>query len=370
MGAFVACASSTSWTIWASAVSLPTRVARKVTLPDRLTVAPMTSSPIFFATGRGSPVSIDSSTAEAPSVTTPSTGIFSPGFTMTRSPGTTSSTGIATSLPSRTTCAALARSPARWRIAAEVRPRARASSSRPSRISAMMALDGVQGPAGQEEHRPRHRDDGRDAGEDELPGERPDLLRARQTLPLERILGRDRGRDLEARLLHGALQLLARRHARHVVHRDRLGRLVGDGANHALGAGQRLLERQHARRVVELLHGEGDAGLAAVVARRADGLDQLRDVRLAVVVVDGRLRGGEVDRRAHDAVRARERLLHRGGAGRAAHALDGEDDPRLTHGTCAATRPACGRPWPARPPAGPSACSSRSASGIRRARTV
>jgi len=113
MGAFVACASSTSWTIWPSAVSLPTRVARKVILPDRLTVAPMTSSPIFFATGRGSPVSIDSSTAEAPSVTTPSTGIFSPGFTMRRSPGTTSSTGISASLASRTTCAALARSPAR-----------------------------------------------------------------------------------------------------------------------------------------------------------------------------------------------------------------------------------------------------------------
>ena len=138
IGAFVACASSTSWMIWPSAVSLPTRVARKVMLPDRLTVAPMTSSPIFFATGRGSPVSIDSSTAEAPSVTTPSTGIFSPGFTMTRSPGTTASTGMSASFPSRTTCAALARSPARWRIAAEVRPRARASSSRPSRMSAMM----------------------------------------------------------------------------------------------------------------------------------------------------------------------------------------------------------------------------------------
>ena len=232
------------------------------------------------------------------------------------------------------------------------------------------ALERVHGPVGHEEHRAPHRDDGRDAGQGELPGERPDFPRARQALPLERILGRDRGRDLEACLRHRALQLLAHRHARHVVHGDRLGRLVSGGANHAVDARQRLLERQHARRVVELLHREGDAGLAAVVARRADGLDQLRDMGLAIVVVDGRLPGGEVDRRAHDAVRARERLLHRGGAGRAAHALDGKDDPRLTHGTCAATRPACGRPWRARPPKGPSACSSRSETGIRRARAA
>ena len=46
----------------------------------------------LLATGIGSPVSIDSSTADAPSVTTPSTGIRSPGFTITRSSTSTAST--------------------------------------------------------------------------------------------------------------------------------------------------------------------------------------------------------------------------------------------------------------------------------------
>ena len=108
-------------------------------LPVVFRVAPMTSSPIFLATGIGSPVSIDSSTADAPSVTTPSTAIFSPGLTITRSPGTSVSTAISASLPPRTTWAVFARSPARRRIACDVRPLALASSSRPSRMRAMMA---------------------------------------------------------------------------------------------------------------------------------------------------------------------------------------------------------------------------------------
>ena len=72
-------------------------------LPVVFTVAPMTASPIFLETGIGSPVSIDSSTAEAPSVTTPSTAIFSPGLTITRSPGTRASTATSASRPSRAT---------------------------------------------------------------------------------------------------------------------------------------------------------------------------------------------------------------------------------------------------------------------------
>ena len=44
------------------------------------------SRPASFSTGIGSPVSIDSSTALAPSSTTPSTGTFSPGRTRRRSP--------------------------------------------------------------------------------------------------------------------------------------------------------------------------------------------------------------------------------------------------------------------------------------------
>mgnify|MGYP002382008576 CR=1 FL=1 len=40
----------------------------------------------WLLTGKGSPVSIDSSTALLPSTTTPSTGTFSPGRTLNRSP--------------------------------------------------------------------------------------------------------------------------------------------------------------------------------------------------------------------------------------------------------------------------------------------
>ena len=56
----------TSSTIRASAVSRPTCVARMTKVPVVLSVAPMTSSPAPFATGIGSPVSIDSSTPSRP----------------------------------------------------------------------------------------------------------------------------------------------------------------------------------------------------------------------------------------------------------------------------------------------------------------
>ncbi len=62
IGAFEPCACSTSLTIWASAVSAPTRVARKVMVPFLLMLAPVTGSPAFFSTGMLSPVSMDSST--------------------------------------------------------------------------------------------------------------------------------------------------------------------------------------------------------------------------------------------------------------------------------------------------------------------
>ena len=69
--------------IWASIVSLPTLVARMRNAPVWLIVAPITASPAVLVTGIGSPVTIDSSTAERPSTTSPSTGIFSPGRTTT-----------------------------------------------------------------------------------------------------------------------------------------------------------------------------------------------------------------------------------------------------------------------------------------------
>ena len=81
--------------IWASTVSAPTRVARKVSVPVVLSVPPITRSPARFSTGRLSPVIMLSSTPERPSVTTPSTATVSPGRTRTRSPTRTSA--IATS---------------------------------------------------------------------------------------------------------------------------------------------------------------------------------------------------------------------------------------------------------------------------------
>ena len=84
------CASSTSRAMRASAVSAPTRVARTTSRPPALMVAPVTASPGPTSTGTGSPVSIDASTAEVPSSTTPSVAICSPGRTTNRMPGRSS----------------------------------------------------------------------------------------------------------------------------------------------------------------------------------------------------------------------------------------------------------------------------------------
>ncbi len=86
-------ASSTMRAIWASVVSAPTRVARTTRRPPALTVAPVTASPPLTSTGIDSPVSIEASTADAPSWTTPSVAIFSPGRTTNRSPGLSISAG-------------------------------------------------------------------------------------------------------------------------------------------------------------------------------------------------------------------------------------------------------------------------------------
>ena len=105
MGALVALASSTSWMMRASAVSAPTRVARKVNEPVRLMVAAFTVSPGAFSTGIDSPVSALSSTAEDPS--TPSTGTASPGRTRMVCPSWISSTDTVVSLPSSSTMVAV-----------------------------------------------------------------------------------------------------------------------------------------------------------------------------------------------------------------------------------------------------------------------
>ena len=123
------------------AVSSPTFVAAKRNDPLVFMVAPITSSPSRLVTGMDSPVIIDSSTADSPERTRPSTGIFSPGLTTTTSPICTSSTGTSTSSPPRTTRAVFACSPASFFMASLVRPFARASSRRPSRIRVMMSAE-------------------------------------------------------------------------------------------------------------------------------------------------------------------------------------------------------------------------------------
>ena len=127
IGALEPWASSTRRTIWARAVSRPTRVARKVKVPVLFSVAPMAAAPGPFSTGRLSPVSIDSSTVECPATTTPSTGTFSPGRTRSTSPTSTRSSGTSTSASPRTTRAVRGARPMRRRMASPVRPRARAS---------------------------------------------------------------------------------------------------------------------------------------------------------------------------------------------------------------------------------------------------
>ena len=59
---------------------------RMTSEPFLLSVPPVTASPSVFSTGSGSPVIIDSSTDERPSITLPSTGMLSPGRTRSRSP--------------------------------------------------------------------------------------------------------------------------------------------------------------------------------------------------------------------------------------------------------------------------------------------
>ena len=86
IGAFPACASATSRAICATAVSAPTRVARTTSRPYELIVPPATSAPGPTSTGSDSPVSSDWSIADAPSSTTPSVAICSPGRTTKRSP--------------------------------------------------------------------------------------------------------------------------------------------------------------------------------------------------------------------------------------------------------------------------------------------
>ena len=137
------CASSTSRAICASWVSEPTRVARTTSRPPAFTVAPTTASPGPTSTGTDSPVSIEASTADVPSTTSPSVATFSPGRTTKRSPTASWLTGIRTSLGpdavSRRTATSLAPRSSSARSAAPERRLARASKYRPDRMNTVTA---------------------------------------------------------------------------------------------------------------------------------------------------------------------------------------------------------------------------------------
>ena len=77
-------------------------------------------------------MTMDSSISDAPSSTVPSVGIFAPGRTSMRSPGTTSEVGTSSSSPSRRTTARGGASSRRVRIASFAPPRARISTQWPS----------------------------------------------------------------------------------------------------------------------------------------------------------------------------------------------------------------------------------------------
>ncbi len=128
MGALPVWASVTRRAICASWVSDPTRVARMIRRPPALTVAPVTVSPGTTSTGTLSPVSSEASTAELPSMTSPSVAIFSPGRTTKWSPTASCSTGTRTSRPPRSTATSLAPRSRRARRAAPELRLARASA--------------------------------------------------------------------------------------------------------------------------------------------------------------------------------------------------------------------------------------------------
>ena len=142
MGALVRCASATSDTMRESIASRPTARASMTSVPRPLSVPPVTASPGCFSTGNGSPLSIDSSTAEPPLRTAPSTGTRSPGLTRTRSPRMMDSSGTSDSVPSAATrIACLGASASKLFKAALVVLRARSSSTCPRRTSVTMLAE-------------------------------------------------------------------------------------------------------------------------------------------------------------------------------------------------------------------------------------
>ena len=140
-GALPVCAASTRRAIWASAVSAPTRVARTTNRPLVAMVAPVTWLPAVTSAGTLSPVTRLISTAAAPSSTTPSVAMRSPGRTTNRSPTRSVLDGRFNSLPSIwITLAVSAPRASSARSALPARRFERASNQRPARINATVVL--------------------------------------------------------------------------------------------------------------------------------------------------------------------------------------------------------------------------------------
>ncbi len=139
IGARDPCASRISWTIRASNDSAPRVVARTRSAPVPFMVPPITRAPACFITGSDSPVSIDSSTALSPPITSPSTAMRSPGRTTITSPCRTASIGTSTSPSGRTTRAVAGCSAASDRSAVAVFRLARASRALPASTKAMIS---------------------------------------------------------------------------------------------------------------------------------------------------------------------------------------------------------------------------------------
>ena len=139
IGARLRCAAATMCTICESSVSAPTFSARITKPPVWFKVPAVSLEPTALATGIGSPVTIDSSTLPLPSVSSPSTGTFSPGRTRSRSPTWMASTCTVSSAPAALTFTAVfGASPSRALMAPEVFSRARSSSTCPSSTSTVM----------------------------------------------------------------------------------------------------------------------------------------------------------------------------------------------------------------------------------------
>ncbi len=120
---------------------MPTRVALNFNSPSLLIDPATTCSPAFLSTGNGSPLSIDSSTADFPSITIPSTGIFSPGRIITVSSFFTRLKGTSFSTPFSMIVAVFGCRPISLRIAPPVLPLVRDSSILPSLMRVMITAD-------------------------------------------------------------------------------------------------------------------------------------------------------------------------------------------------------------------------------------